>query len=540
VNPAGPRFRIAAALPRWWRPTTLYRITVATLFVVGATWTVTRFCGLDVSPPGFFMDEATPALDAMCLADAGKDHDGNAWPFFYTRAAGGGQHPLTLVGFEALWMKLFGTSRAAFRAVYGFWILLTSLGLFLLAREIAKLIPNEPGDVGTGSAKRCLPWLVLLAALLSPWSFQFSRTGWEGPVAPAYMVLALWALVRTRQDSRAAIVYAAFAGVCAAASMCTYPPLRVVVPLVLTLAGILLLLITPYRRWKWRFIKRAAVAAMVAVVLFAPTLRLLAKGSINQRMHNVAIWNDEWVAANIGTMDRRWFLVKAFLDNVYAHLLPSFLFVRGDASLRTSPQISGQLSPLDILALAFIAWLMLRVLVAFLRGRDLPRALREPARTSERWLVGVALFAIMGGFFGIAPSALTWDHIPNSLRAIGAWPFVALFTGAVLALAWSRRKWVTSAIAVVALVHTLHYLPAYFHAYDKAETHWFMRDMPDAIAKGRRAHPPKSVQQVVAENLGYMYGYDEVGRFYLMSEGKMKCDQAVAALQLYWQRARGR
>ena len=67
-----------------------------------------------------------------------------------------------------------------------------------------------------------------------------------------------------------------------------------------------------------------------------------------------------------------------------------------------------------------------------------------------------------------------------------------------------------------------------------------MRDMPDAIAQGRREHPARTVQQTVADNLGYLYRYDEVGRYYLMSEGGMKCDEAVAALRSFWDKAMGR
>jgi hypothetical protein len=518
---------------------TLQKVVVATLFLIGATWAVTRFCGLEVSPPGFFMDEATPSLDAMCLAETGKDHDGRPWPLFYTRSAGGGHHPLTLIGFSILWTKIFGTSRAAFRSVAAFWIVLTSIGLFFLAREIVKLVPKEPSEERVETAMRAFPWLVLLAALLSPWSFQFSRIGWEGPVAPAYMIFALLALVRSYRGGRSGIIYSALAGVCAAASMCTYPPLRVTVPLVLTLAAVVLLAIVPDRRDRWRFAKRTIVTGLAAMLLLAPTLRLLAKGGINERMNNVAIWNEAWLHEHIGSVGRRTFLASTFLDNIVAHLRPSFLFVSGDASLRNSPQISGELSPVDLLALALVGCAMLLGLLGMVRGRSVPPVPGQPLTAMGRWLVGVAFFALVCALFGIAPAALTWERIPNALRAIGAWPFFALSSGAVMALAWTRRRWIPSLITLVALAHTIHYLPAYFHVYDREETHWFMRDLPDAIEAGYRAQPRSSARRTIANNLGYMYSYDEIGRYYLMSEEKMKCDEATSALRSYWKRANG-
>ena len=127
----------------WFANLTQHKAATATLFVLGATWLLIRFYGLGFSPPGFFMDEAAPAVHAMCLAETGKDADGKVWPL-YSTAAGGGQHPLTLMAFDIVWMKIFGTSREAFRAVAAFWILLTAFGLFFLARDIVPLMPPEP------------------------------------------------------------------------------------------------------------------------------------------------------------------------------------------------------------------------------------------------------------------------------------------------------------------------------------------------------------------------------------------------------------
>ena len=175
-----------------WFVTPLSRkVALGTLAAVGLVWLVIRFCGLETSPPGFFLDEATAAVHAMCLTETGKDAYGVAWPI-YSRGAipEGGQHPLTLLAFEVLWMKIFGTSRAALRAIAAFWFLVTSLGLGVLARDLAALIPAQATDEPGSSAKRAFPWMVLLSALLSPWSFQFSRIAWECPLGPAFMVLA--------------------------------------------------------------------------------------------------------------------------------------------------------------------------------------------------------------------------------------------------------------------------------------------------------------------------------------------------------------
>lgn len=532
-------------VPTGWLTSPLLRKSaVVTLFLLGWIWIVVRFYGLDVSPPGFFMDEAAPAVHAMCLAETGKDADGKPWPL-YSSAAGGGHHPLTLLAFDIAWTGVFGTSRAAFRAVSAFWILLTAFGLFSIARDLAAMMPatipattpgRSEGEDGNPAAE-AFPWLVLLAALLSPWGFQFSRVAWESPLAPAFMVLSLMGILRMYRSGKPAFAWATFAGFCAAASMTSYPPLRAVVPLVLPLVGLGLLAVTPSWGARWTFGKGLVVAIVVTAIFFAPTMAKLLGGEINERMNNVAIWRPDWVNEHKGVLSRGSFLLKTFLDNVALHLQPSYLFVQGDTSLRHSPQIAGELSPLDMLALVLVLGMVLRVLAGLVRGRwpmpDVPGGILS---RSSRWLLAIALFSLVCGFFGVIPSALTYDGLPHAMRSIGTWPFVALFTGAVLALGWSYRGWVAPVLALVALAYSVRYLPKYFHAYDKAENHWFMREISDTIAEQRKS---KTVEKIIAEHLAYSYQYDEVPRYYLMTEANMKCDQAASALRTFKEQEKG-
>jgi len=529
---------IAGALTAWFGSKVVRWVMVGMLFALGWTWVVARFYGLDRSPPGFFMDEAAPAVHAMCLAETGKDMDGKPWPL-YSSAAGGGHHPLTLHAFAILWTGIFGTSRAAFRSVSAFFILLTSIALFLLARGLAAMIPGRSAEDSEDAAAQVFPWLVLLAALLSPWSFQFSRVAWEAPLAPAFLILSLVGLLRLCRSGKLAIAWAVFAGFCAAASMTSYPPLRPVVPLVLLTAGTALLAVT--RDWpaRWNFAKGLGLAAAVAATLLIPTIEMLFAGQINERMNNVAIWRPDWVKEHAAGLPRWAFLIKAFLDNIAVHLQPSYLFVHGDPSLRHSPQIAGELSPLDLLALLLALGAILFVLVRLVRGRvPITVAPGGGLSPSSRWLLATALLSLLGAFFGLVPAALTYEALPHAMRSIGAWPFVALFTGAVLALGWSHRRWVAPVLTLFALLHTLRYLPKYYRAYDKAENHWFMREMTDTLAEQRKRG--KTVEKIIAEHLAYSYSYDEVLKYYLMTEANMKCDQAAAALRAYQDQEKGK
>lgn len=495
------------------------------LVALATVWLVVRFCGLGTSPPGFFMDEATPAINAMCLAETGENIQGERWPL-YSHAAGGGSHTLVLLAFDTVWIKVFGTSRASFRAVSGFFILLTTLGLVLLARDATRLIPagDDPRDRRLLSA---FPWLVLLAALVSPWAFHFSRIGWDPPVAPAFMIWAIVGVVRSYRALTGTFLWALFSGACAALAMIAYAPLRAVVPLVLVLVIVPLWLIAPGWSDRWRLLRNMILGAITATALLASTIRMLLDGKINERMNNVAIWRPDWVETHAIAIPRWRFLVETFLDNMLQHLKPSFLLFDGDAVLRHSPHISGQLSLLDIAALALTATVLVSVIARLLRGQaSHPAAPAAPLSRPTRWMATIALIATTCWLAALVPSALTYDGIPHAIRTLAAWPFIALVTGAVLSLAWSRLPWMPAALAALTLIHTAHYLPSYFRAYDGAANHWFMRDMTDVIEKERREQPGKTVPQIVSDHFAYSYYYDEVPWYYLMSEGHLGCKEA--------------
>jgi len=266
-------------------PRTLRIAALGTLLLVGWTWMVVRFLGLEISPPGFFMDEATPAVHAMCLAETGRNMDGQSWPL-YSHAAGGGQHPLTLLAFDIVWMKFFGTSRAAFRAVSAFWIFMTCVGLFLLCRELAARIPVAPGDERSQSAVRAFPWLVLLAALLSPWGFQFSRVGWEAPLAPAFLILALVAFLRGLRVTKQLLAWSIAAGLGASAAMIDYPPMRATAPLVFAAMVVLLWLVAKGRQSRRSLVKGALTTLAVTGICTRSTLRVRGQGQAARGSHS--------------------------------------------------------------------------------------------------------------------------------------------------------------------------------------------------------------------------------------------------------------
>jgi len=512
----------------WLNSLNVRRLFAAVLLGVGVLWLIVRFLGLETSPPGFWVDEAWSATHAICLAQTGHNADKVAWPL-YSNGIGGGHSPLTLLGFNILWLSIFGTSRAAFRAASAFWICVTCAGIFWVARSIVALVPAWQRQPPDRTIRKIFPWLALLAALLSPWGFQYSRIAWEGPLAPAFLVLSIAAMLRIRARLAHGVRWAIAAGVFGAGSMISYPPLRVTTPLVLAMVGWLLLRSVNRRRMRWLLFRRFVLAALVLGLLMTPTLLMLLDGKINGRIEGVAIFGSGWLNNNRGTHGRTAFVLITFLDNVLLHLRPSYLFFSGDPNGRHSPHVVGQLSFLDSLAVLLMVAMIVRAARTLVRQMTASSA--PPIQVIDHGsttMLMVAASSFLAGAFGTFPAALTHDSLPHSLRSIGAWPFVPFFTGAVLAMAWAKRQWILPATAIVSVAFTVYYLPRYHEAYKVLDGGLFQREIADGFAKDRVANPKVSFTETLSH---YLYHGDDLLRYFAITEGKVTCDESVDVLR---------
>jgi hypothetical protein len=521
-------------------------VCLALLAVLAAIWLVARFVRLNDSPAAFWTDEAWDAAQAMCLSETGRDINGRGFQIF-SKALGGGSLPITWTSFNVLWIRIFGSSQGAFRAAAGFWNVVTFLGLFGLARAVRPA--TEPATAGAGRAPRgndeprlddggdgavaarLFPYLVVCAALLSPWSFQFSRIGWEGPLAPAWMVLSLWALARLwRSRGRAWWLWGVASGAAAALSMISYPPLRVATPLIVTLAATAMAAATPRGQERRQFVRKLASVALTLGAGIAAVVIKTLSGETVSRVMTVAIFSPDWLEQHRGRMPRFAFLAMTLADNLVTHLRPSYLFFTGDGNPRHSAQIVGQLSPVDDLALvlAVVAVVGLAIRTARQIGGEVPPVWPRLSRP-WKYLAAIAALSVAGGFFATLPAALTWEGIPHALRSIGGWPCVVLFTGAVLAAGWQARRWVPVVTVVVALVYSAFYLPGYFRFYETIHPDVFHRDITEAISAGAAAKPPRTAAESLRP-LFPRYG-DEVLRYFVMHYDHLGCQASGDLLQ---------
>lgn len=474
------------------------RVCLACLLALGVFWCGLRFWGLESAPYGIWMDESRVALHTACVAETGEPAGAEDWPFF-APAFGGGHHPSLLIYFELAWTKLFGNSIGSFRAAIALFNLVTIAGLTLVARRLGGPL---------------LALLVFLSSAISPWSFQFSRILWEGPIGPACMVFAVFCLLQ-----RPRWYWAVGAGVCGGLAMFSYPPLRIATPLVMAGVGLFQLL---RRTLRWR-VRDMALAVAALVATFGPVLVMTLQGRLSQRAMDVAIFSPSYMNQHRGAMSRGMFVFSQFLDNLFSHFRPSFLFFSGDINFRHSPRIVGQLSPVDAVALVGVALWLLWVVLHVLRSSS--ANLTGISRYRRRLLLCVCA-GTLGFVFGSIPAALTWDGEPHALRSIAAWPWACLAGGAALAFWVSKRPQVVlPALVLGCSLYSVHYLPRYFQVWTTLSREYFRRDLREAIDK-RREQPILSVVSPWLEDVG-----SEELRYYLIRWGGYTCEDSGSVLR---------
>ncbi len=409
---------------------------------------VARFVGLETSPPAFYVDEAAVAINMICLSQTGHGEFGDRLPLFFVefdKNSGGFFTPIYMY-FGALWVKIFGVSIYAFRALSAFFSVLTLLGLFFLTREL----------VGSEAAL----WATLVGTL-SPWSFQFARIAWDAAAMPCFLVWGLYFFFKSQKLSDAfwAAVFLTFA-------CYTYAPARAAVPL-LVLVSIFLKQKIQIKKQTFPF-KFLAIFAVTALIVGAPLLTKILSGELQGRFNFLSVFSPDYIYQQFGDRHRYWGFIL-FFKNVLAHLTPRYLFFQGDGNLRHSTQLLGEWGWLEISSFFALIFLMLRF----------------PKKLSPSFWRIVA-FGFLGFLIGIIPAALTWEGVPHALRSSAGWPFVALWSGIIW---WQvSQMWpVTKKVAVgIIIFYSGYFGYAYFIEYPRLAPAWFDEHVQTAALQGQK------------------------------------------------------
>lgn len=461
------------------------RASLVALLLAALVMLAIRFAWLERSPPGFYVDEWLGALQIACLGQEGRTASGVRWPLF--APGGDGVYTPTFLYFGAAWTRLFGYSIASFRSISAFFNALTVVGTYLLARRLA--------------GSRVAFW-VFVCACLSPWSFQFARVAWDPPLAPAFVTLAcfFWFGDRAIRDG-------ILSGLFAALAVYSYPPTRMQVPLLmlcLILMGLWAKSVTPPR----------VLAFLVSMgTACVPLISKMLDSGFNQRAARLVIWSSEFLNGRPDTLSAGTFFIRTLGDNLSTFFRPSFLFFEGDPNRRHSPQFIGELSFLDDFAI-ILGMLLIAVAVR--------RLSRESTGTEHETLLPVTAgryiaLALIGGFLGILPAACTHEGLPHSLRAIGAWPFLALLFGGFLAAADKRWDAVRVLAAVLCVGYLVFFLRGYFAEYPRNSSDWFDANIKASLTQSQLDDRSKSQ---------FARQMPEAVRYYAIASGMATCSSS--------------
>lgn len=388
---------------------------------------IIRFIGLDISPPGFYVDEAAGAVQAICIWESGKDFYGNFFPLFSPGVSDAFYTPAYLYG-AALWSGIFGNSIYVFRAFIAFISCLTILFLYLWVKNISN---------------KKIALLAALSASIMPWSFHFSRIAWDPPIGVFFLVAALWTCYQFRKSPLTALMFSIAAY--------SYSPLRISIPI--------LLIFLP------NIGRREKIHICIWGLVFAiPLMIQMQIPEFSARSELLALWGN-YPSNQFNSLSTLELIIVGFRQ-FFSHLSIQFLFLSGDQNIRHSIQYFGELSWLDLFAISagiiFISITLIRNKFIFLSAHE----------------KNLLLIAILGIAANILPAAIANQGAPHALRSIGCWPFYALLTGCILdILGRSISSKVVSIITyAISVIFFVLFSWKYFVEYPVTANKYFLID----------------------------------------------------------------
>jgi hypothetical protein len=219
------------------------KLSLAILIIILLLAGFIRFWQLDTIPPGLWMDEAKNGNDAICALDSGD------YKIFYPDPEPAGREGL-YINLIAIVFNFFGIGIWQMRAISALFGTLTVLGVYLLTREISRLIKPV-----TYELINYLPLATSFLFAVSFWHIHFSRFALRAIMVPFLLAFSMYFLLRAiRKNTTFDFLWSSiFFGL----GFYTYIPFRIA-PLII--GTVLLVKIIEYwKTHKWQGLKRKGV-----------------------------------------------------------------------------------------------------------------------------------------------------------------------------------------------------------------------------------------------------------------------------------------
>src|SRR3989339_188398 len=322
-------------------------------------------------PPGFGLDEAAYANDALETAETGQ------YAAFYPDNTG--REGLFIIIVSAVF-QLFDSGIWQLRIVSACAGILTVLGVFVLARKLTHVIP--------------IALLSTFFIAVSFWPIVMSRIGFRATLTPLFIVW-LGILYLYAKEKKSIGLYVA-CGILLGLGLYTYLAFRMVIVLMILYSSVEIFL-SPKKERAKTLQRWFALFVAAGIMVFPLALYFLYHplDSINRAMSISIIFSDH--------------PVQSFLINI----------------IKTFGMFNIQGDPLWIHNIAHASLLLLPVGILFLVGLAII-AFNKHQLPQKRF---IRFFLYTWLCIMLLPSMITNEHIPSALRSIGAMPVVYIFIG---------------------------------------------------------------------------------------------------------------
>lgn len=361
-------------------------------------------------PVGLYVDEAAISVDAVSIAQTGKDIHGNSMFSAIFPSYGDYKLPVYVL-FSAASVKLFGASEASIRfpsAVFG---ILTIIGVYILAKELFEKHKQK---------KRIALVASFFVAIL-PWDILFSRTGFEGHVSQAILLFSIIFMMLARKRPYLSIL----SGILGAVAVYTYYSTRFVFPVVYMSVFVLWFDKKHWKKYIAWFISGLVIFGLLLIPMMRSPLyarsqefRLSAKSILKTQDQNILYANmlraeDGNTIVSRVIHHRTLYFFKDLLKNYTTFFDGSYLFLTGDPNLRHGTGKTG------IMLVSYLPFFVCGVYVLMKKQRK------------------VGLFLFVWWMIALLPAAVPLE-LPHALRSLNGMSVLPLLCalGAVELYLW--------------------------------------------------------------------------------------------------------
>lgn len=339
-----------------------------------------RLYRIDQVPPALSWDEVSIGYNAYSILKTGKDEWGQTMPLAF-KSFGEYKYPFHIYA-DVVSIYFFGLNEFAVRfpsALFGV------INIFLLYLLTYKLFKNQ--------------FIALTAAFLlsiSPWHIQFSRVIWETNFALFFFLLGLYLFLESRFERRIYLLIISF--IFFGITTFTYNGAKVFIVLFIPL---LLFSQKDYLRKQKKYVFLALIifASFMALNLLDPRLSGINRFKQLDFEQAEVVETVSYKTSKVYSLGKVELIARQYL----MYFSPKFLFISGDANLRHSTQVVGQVYWLELLLVFFG--------ILFLIKKD------------------PGFLILMLGWFLLAPipGSFTKEapHASRAMFTLGAWQILA-------------------------------------------------------------------------------------------------------------------